>query len=114
MQEKGRQLIAENRYDEISEDMMPDDVLAQQLKDLKQQAKQKMKSSTALSLKLPKRSPRSRKRLTHSENCWQRKPSACLTNTTTSEAARSAMLLYRSTATRAQAATPECPPTATP
>ena len=41
MQAKGRQLIAENRYDEISEDMMPDDVLEQQLEDLKDQVKQK-------------------------------------------------------------------------
>jgi len=41
MQEKGRQLIAENRYDEISEEMMPDDVLADQLRDLSEQVKQK-------------------------------------------------------------------------
>jgi len=41
MQEKGRQLIAENRYDEISDDMMPDDVLAQQLEDFKKQTEQK-------------------------------------------------------------------------
>ena len=41
LQDQGRQLIAENRYDEISEDMMPNDVLAQQLDDLKKQAKQK-------------------------------------------------------------------------
>ncbi len=41
MQEKGRQLIAENRYDEISEEMMPDDVLAEQLKDLSEQVEQK-------------------------------------------------------------------------
>jgi hypothetical protein len=37
LQKKGRDLIAENRYDEISEEMMPDDVLQQQLKDLGQQ-----------------------------------------------------------------------------
>ena len=41
LQDQGRQLIAENRYDEISEEMMPDDVLAQQLKDLKNQVEQK-------------------------------------------------------------------------
>ena len=41
LQEKGRQLIAENRYDEISEEMMPDDVLAEQLKDLSEQVEQK-------------------------------------------------------------------------
>ena len=41
MQDQGRQLIAENRYDEISENMMPDDVLSQQLKDLRTQVKQK-------------------------------------------------------------------------
>ena len=41
LQDQGRQLIAENRYDEISEDMMPDDVLAQQLEDLESQVKQK-------------------------------------------------------------------------
>jgi uncharacterized protein len=41
LQEKGRQLIAENRYDEISEDMMPDDILQQQLEDLRNQAEQK-------------------------------------------------------------------------
>nr|WP_198911815.1 hypothetical protein [Prosthecochloris ethylica] len=41
MQEKGRQLIAENRYDEISEDMMPDDILEQQLSDLRDQVEQK-------------------------------------------------------------------------
>ncbi len=41
MQEKGRQLIAENRYDEISEEMMPDDILEQQLEDLKDQVRQK-------------------------------------------------------------------------
>jgi predicted nucleic acid-binding Zn-ribbon protein len=35
IQKKGRQLIAENRYDEITEEMMPDDVLQQQLQDLK-------------------------------------------------------------------------------
>ncbi len=38
IQKKGRQLIAENRYDEITEEMMPDDVLHQQLEDLKKQA----------------------------------------------------------------------------
>lgn len=37
IQKKGRLLIAENRYDEITEEMMPDDVLQQQLQDLKQQ-----------------------------------------------------------------------------
>jgi uncharacterized protein len=37
IQKKGRQLIAENRYDEITEEMMPDDVLQQQLQDLKKQ-----------------------------------------------------------------------------
>ncbi|MBZ4220012.1 MAG: hypothetical protein LAC69_07525 [Chlorobium sp.] len=37
IQKKGRQLITENRYDEITEEMMPDDVLQQQLQDLKQQ-----------------------------------------------------------------------------
>ncbi len=41
LQEQGRQLIEENRYDEISEEMMPDDILAQQLKDLKSQVEQK-------------------------------------------------------------------------
>ncbi|MEI6757801.1 MAG: hypothetical protein FDX18_06035 [Chlorobium sp.] len=41
IQQKGRQLIAENRYDEISEEMMPDDVLIQQLEDLKKQVEQK-------------------------------------------------------------------------
>lgn len=34
VQNKGRNLIAENRYDEISEEMMPDDVLQQQMEDL--------------------------------------------------------------------------------
>jgi predicted nucleic acid-binding Zn-ribbon protein len=34
LQKKGRDLIAENRYDEISEEMMPDDVLQQQIEDL--------------------------------------------------------------------------------
>ena len=41
IQKKGRLLIAENRYDEITEDMMPDDVLQQQLQDLKKQVDQK-------------------------------------------------------------------------
>jgi hypothetical protein len=41
IQQKGRQLITENRYDEISEEMMPDDVLIQQLEDLKKQLDQK-------------------------------------------------------------------------
>ena len=41
IQKKGRLLIAENRYDEITEDMMPDDVLQQQLQDLKKQVEQK-------------------------------------------------------------------------
>ncbi|ANT64495.1 zinc ribbon domain-containing protein [Prosthecochloris sp. CIB 2401] len=41
LQEKGRQLIAENRYDEINEEMMPDDVLQQQFEDLKKQVEQK-------------------------------------------------------------------------
>ncbi|PWW82032.1 MULTISPECIES: zinc ribbon domain-containing protein [Prosthecochloris] len=41
LQDQGRQLIAENRYDEISEEMMPDDILSQQLKDLKIQVEQK-------------------------------------------------------------------------
>ncbi len=41
LQDQGRQLIEENRYDEISEEMMPDDVLAQQFKDLKTQVEQK-------------------------------------------------------------------------
>lgn len=41
IQKKGRQLITENRYDEITEEMMPDDVLHQQLDDLKKQLEQK-------------------------------------------------------------------------
>ena len=41
IQKKGRQLIAENRYDEITEDMMPDDVLLQQLEDLSKQVDHK-------------------------------------------------------------------------
>ena len=41
LQKKGRELIAENRYDEISEEMMPDDVLQQQLEDLTRQAAMK-------------------------------------------------------------------------
>ncbi len=41
LQKKGRDLISENRYDEISEEMMPDDVLHQQLEDLSKQANQK-------------------------------------------------------------------------
>ncbi|NTW54277.1 MAG: hypothetical protein HGB15_05895 [Chlorobaculum sp.] len=41
LQKKGRDLIAENRYDEISEEMMPDDVLQQQMTDLGQQVHQK-------------------------------------------------------------------------
>ncbi|MEI8032236.1 MAG: hypothetical protein WCH05_02655 [Chlorobiaceae bacterium] len=41
IQTKGRQLIAENRYDEITEEMMPDDLLGQQLEDLKAQAELK-------------------------------------------------------------------------
>lgn len=41
LQKKGRELIAENRYDEISEEMMPDDVLQQQMEDLSQQMRQK-------------------------------------------------------------------------
>jgi uncharacterized protein len=41
LQSKGRDLIAENRYDEISEEMMPDDVLQQQMEDLGQQTRQK-------------------------------------------------------------------------
>jgi len=40
-QKKGRELIAENRYDEISEEMMPDDVLQQQREDLNKQVKLK-------------------------------------------------------------------------
>ncbi len=40
-QQKGRQLIDENRYDEITEEMMPDDVLMQQLEDLSRQVGQK-------------------------------------------------------------------------
>ncbi|NTU53549.1 MAG: hypothetical protein HGA97_07625 [Chlorobiaceae bacterium] len=41
LQKKGRDLIAENRYDEISEEMMPDDVLQQQVEDLSEQVKLK-------------------------------------------------------------------------
>ena len=41
IQQKGRQLIDENRYDEITEEMMPDDVLHQQLEDLSRQVEQK-------------------------------------------------------------------------
>ncbi|MCF8382019.1 MAG: hypothetical protein K9G39_00255 [Chlorobium sp.] len=41
IQQKGRQLIDENRYDEITEEMMPDDVLMQQLEDLSRQVGQK-------------------------------------------------------------------------
>ncbi|HHE32203.1 MAG TPA: hypothetical protein ENL07_06145 [Chlorobaculum parvum] len=41
VQKKGRELIAENRYDEISEEMMPDDVLQQQMADLSEQVKLK-------------------------------------------------------------------------
>ncbi|NTV01647.1 MAG: hypothetical protein HGB04_02535 [Chlorobiaceae bacterium] len=41
LQKKGRELIAENRYDEISEEMMPDDVLHQQLEDLSKQVEMK-------------------------------------------------------------------------
>lgn len=41
LQKKGRELIAENRYDEISEEMMPDDVLQQQMEDLSEQVKLK-------------------------------------------------------------------------
>lgn len=41
LQKKGRDLISENRYDEISEEMMPDDVLHQQLEDLSKQVKLK-------------------------------------------------------------------------
>ncbi len=41
IQQKGRALIAENRYDEISEEMMPDDVLHQQLEDLGKQLEHK-------------------------------------------------------------------------
>jgi len=41
LQKKGRDLIAENRYDEISEEMMPDDVLQQQLHDLTEQVRLK-------------------------------------------------------------------------
>lgn len=41
VQKKGRELIAENRYDEISEEMMPDDVLQQQREDLNKQVKLK-------------------------------------------------------------------------
>lgn len=41
LQKKGRDLIAENRYDEISEEMMPDDVLQQQMTDLTEQVKLK-------------------------------------------------------------------------
>jgi len=41
IQKKGQQLIIENRYDEITEEMMPDDVLHQQLEDLSKQVAQK-------------------------------------------------------------------------
>jgi len=41
IQQKGRKLITENRYDEISEEMMPDDILLQQLEDLTSQLGQK-------------------------------------------------------------------------
>ena len=41
IQKKGQQLIIENRYDEITEEMMPDDVLQQQLEDLSRQVAQK-------------------------------------------------------------------------
>ena len=41
LQKKGRDLIAENRYDEISEEMMPDDVLQQQMEDLSEQVRLK-------------------------------------------------------------------------
>jgi hypothetical protein len=41
LQKKGRDLISENRYDEISEEMMPDDVLQQQMTDLSEQVRQK-------------------------------------------------------------------------
>lgn len=40
-QKKGGDLIAENRYDEISEEMMPDDMLQQQMVDLSGQVKLK-------------------------------------------------------------------------
>ncbi len=41
IQKRGQQMITENRYDEITEEMMPDDVLHQQLEDLKKQVDQK-------------------------------------------------------------------------
>jgi uncharacterized protein len=41
LQKKGRDLIVENRYDEISEEMMPDDVLLQQREDLGEQVRLK-------------------------------------------------------------------------
>ena len=41
LQKKGCDLIAENRYDEISEEMMPDDVLQQQMEDLSEQVRLK-------------------------------------------------------------------------
>ncbi len=41
LQKKGLDLISENRYDEISEEMMPDDVLKQQFEDLTRQLKLK-------------------------------------------------------------------------
>lgn len=41
LQKKGRDLIAENRYDEMSEEMMPNDVLQQQMEDLSEQVKLK-------------------------------------------------------------------------
>ncbi|ABB24209.1 zinc ribbon domain-containing protein [Pelodictyon luteolum] len=41
LQKKGRQLIEENRYDEMTEEMMPDDVLKQQLTDLDKQVEHK-------------------------------------------------------------------------
>jgi len=41
IQQKGRHLIDENRYDEMTEEMMPDDILLQQLEDLTKQVDHK-------------------------------------------------------------------------
>lgn len=41
LQKKGRQLIEENRYDEMTEEMMPDDLLQQQESDLEKQVEHK-------------------------------------------------------------------------
>jgi predicted nucleic acid-binding Zn-ribbon protein len=65
LQKRGRDLIAENRYDEISEEMMPDDVLAQQLEEIREQARQKKEELDSIVIETAEEITRLRETLSH-------------------------------------------------